>query len=149
MLEDFRGTAAKAYASVDVPESVIDVLVGLRTYLQDKCEPPVYVSDRRFMKAVKMLQVAAYADGRDAVNEFDCLLLEFVLGRRPTMPTRSRPMSWKPSRPTLGCSKRSWCSWACLAGPAACWRGRVIRNWRIPVLSVLPWWSCSSCGTAA
>jgi len=35
------------------------------------------------MKAVKMLQVAAYADGRDAVTEADCLLLEFVLGQRP------------------------------------------------------------------
>lgn len=82
-LEDFRGTAAKAYASIDLPDAVIDVLTGLRNYLQDKCEPPVYVSDRRFMKAVKMLQVAAYADARDTINEYDCLLLEFVLGQRP------------------------------------------------------------------
>ena len=50
---------------------------------QDKCEPPVYVSDRRFMKSVKMMQVAAFADGRAAVTEADCLLLEFVLGQRP------------------------------------------------------------------
>ena len=28
-------------------------------------------------------QVAACADGRSAVNEYDCLLLEFVLGQRP------------------------------------------------------------------
>lgn len=35
--------------------------------LQDKCEPPMYVSDRRFMKAIQMLQVAAHADGRDQV----------------------------------------------------------------------------------
>ena len=39
------------------------------SWLQDKCEPPVYVSDRRFMKAIQMLQVAAYADGRDSVSE--------------------------------------------------------------------------------
>ena len=38
-------------------------------WLQDKCEPPVYVSDRRFMKAIQMLQVAAYADGRDSVSD--------------------------------------------------------------------------------
>lgn len=97
-------TAVQAYSSVDVPEPVIDLLTGVRNYLQarlgeagplsnwalhpgdmpraflrprsvpalslsltmphacphnlqDKCEPPVYVSDRRFMKAVKMLQV--------------------------------------------------------------------------------------------
>ncbi|GIL82284.1 hypothetical protein Vretimale_7249 [Volvox reticuliferus] len=82
-MEDFRGTALAAYSSVDVPDSVIDLLTGLRNHLQDKCEPPMYVSDRRFMKAVRMLQVAAYADGRDQVNEYDCLLLEHVFGNRP------------------------------------------------------------------
>ncbi len=29
------------------------------------------------------MQVAAFADGRSAVHEYDCLLLEFVLGQRP------------------------------------------------------------------
>jgi len=82
-LEDFRSTAGKAVGAVDVPESVIDVLTSLRDYLQDKCEPPIYVSDRRFMKALNLLQVAAFADGRDQVNEYDCLLLEFVFGNRP------------------------------------------------------------------
>ncbi|KAL4519632.1 hypothetical protein Ndes2437A_g07814 [Nannochloris sp. 'desiccata'] len=82
-MDDFRSTAAAAYKSVDMPETVIDILTDLRNYLQDKCEPPIYVSDRRFMKAVKMLQVAAHADGRTAVSEVDCLLLEFTLGQRP------------------------------------------------------------------
>ena len=63
-----RSTAGKAVGAVDVPESVIDVLTSLRDYLQDKCEPPIYVSDRRFMKALNLLQVAAYADGRDEVG---------------------------------------------------------------------------------
>eukprot|EP00210_Caulerpa_lentillifera_P000976 g941.t1 len=82
-LEDFKRVATEAYSSVDVPESVIDVLTSLRDYLQDKCEPPIYVSDRRFMKAVQTLQVVAYADGRDQVNEYDCLLLEHIFGNRP------------------------------------------------------------------
>ena len=82
-LDDFRSTAEAAYKAIDVPDEAIDILTDLRNYLQDKCEPPIYVSDRRFMKCVKMLQVAAYADGRSAVNEIDCLLLEFVLGQRP------------------------------------------------------------------
>ncbi len=59
--------------AVDVPESVIDVLTSLRDYLQDKCEPPMYVSDRRFMKALNLLQVAAYADGRDEVSFAFCM----------------------------------------------------------------------------
>ncbi|WIA29519.1 hypothetical protein OEZ86_012019 [Tetradesmus obliquus] len=82
-MDDFRHTADRAYAAVDVPDSVVDILAELRCYLQDKCEPPMYVSDRRFMKAVQMLQVAAHADGREAVNEYDCLLLEHVFGNRP------------------------------------------------------------------
>lgn len=40
---------------------------GLSQIVQDKCEPPVYVSDRRFMKSINMLQVAAFADGRSQV----------------------------------------------------------------------------------
>lgn len=63
-----RETAGVAYRSVEVPDAVIDVLTSLRDYLQDKCEPPVYVSDRRFMKSIQMLQVAAHADGRTAVG---------------------------------------------------------------------------------
>jgi MoxR-like ATPase len=83
VMDDFRHTADAAYAAVDVPDSVIDILSELRCYLQDKCGPPIYVSDRRFMKAVQLLQVAAHADGRAAVNEYDCLLLEYVFGNRP------------------------------------------------------------------
>ena len=64
-----RSTAGKAVGAVDVPESVIDVLTSLRDYLQDKAEPPIYVSDRRFMKALNLLQVAAYADGREEVSQ--------------------------------------------------------------------------------
>lgn len=82
-IEDFRATADAAYEAVDVPDSVIDVLTNLRNYLQDRCEPPVYVSDRRFMKSVQLLQVAAHGDGRTQVNEYDCLLLEHVYGNRP------------------------------------------------------------------
>jgi MoxR-like ATPase len=41
--------------------------------LQDKCEPPVFVSDRRFMKAVQLLQVAAFSDGREEVCHQQCM----------------------------------------------------------------------------
>ncbi len=63
-----RNTARAAYCAVDLPDAVVDILTSVRNYLQDKCEPPVYVSDRRFMKAVNLLQVAAFADGRDQVG---------------------------------------------------------------------------------
>lgn len=82
-VDEFRDAPELAYSAVDVPDSVIDIIVSVRNYLQDKCEPPIYVSDRRFMKAIQMLQVAAFGDGRDEVTEFDCLLLEHVFGNRP------------------------------------------------------------------
>ena len=63
-----RHTVEAAVAAVHVPDSVIDVLTSLRDYLQDKCEPPIYVSDRRFMKAINLLQVAAHADNREEVG---------------------------------------------------------------------------------
>ena len=40
-----------------VPGEVIQTLADLRQWLQDKCEPPVYVSDRRLVKAVALMQV--------------------------------------------------------------------------------------------
>ena len=65
-----RAAHGQAISSVELPEAVVDVLTGLRNWLQDKAEPPVYVSDRRFMKAINMLQVAAHADGRQQVRSW-------------------------------------------------------------------------------
>ncbi len=41
-----------------MPDSVKELIISLRNYLQDTCEPPVYVSDRRLLKAVAMLKVS-------------------------------------------------------------------------------------------
>jgi len=82
-LEDFKTTATLAIEAVDISDEIIDLMTELRNYLQDKCEPPIYVSDRRFMKAVNMMQVAAFADNRSQVSEADTLLLEFVMGNKP------------------------------------------------------------------
>ena len=82
-LDDLRACRAAALKSVAVPEAVVDLLCNLRTFLADKAEPPVYVSDRRFAKSVTLLQVAAHANGAKEVTPYDCLLLEFVLTQRP------------------------------------------------------------------
>ena len=83
-VSDFQGVKAAAEAAVDVPQSVVDLIVDLRAHLQNKCEPPVYVSDRRLVKSVALLRVAAYTNGRASVSEFDCLLLANVLWQRPS-----------------------------------------------------------------
>lgn len=83
-IADFEGVKSAAEAAVDVPQNVVDLIVDLRAHLQDKCEPPVYVSDRRLVKSIALLRVAAYTNGRSAVSEFDCLLLANVLWQRPS-----------------------------------------------------------------
>jgi len=80
---DFQGVKEKACESTTVPDSVINLMTDLRSHLQDKCEPPIYVSDRRLLKAVTLLRVAAYTDGRSVVSDFDTLLLAHVLWQRP------------------------------------------------------------------
>ncbi|GFR51362.1 hypothetical protein Agub_g13786 [Astrephomene gubernaculifera] len=79
---------AAAVAAVRVPPGVIQLVTDLRSYLQEKIEPPVYVSDRRLVKSIQLLQVAAYCNGRDSVSEFDCLLLQHVLWQRPEQADR-------------------------------------------------------------
>jgi hypothetical protein len=56
-IADFRTVPDAAHQAVDVPEPVVDLLAELRNWLADKAEPPVRVSDRRLMKAVRLLQV--------------------------------------------------------------------------------------------
>jgi MoxR-like ATPase len=82
-IDDFEMTRARAEAVVAVPPEVLNVIADLRSYLQDKCEPPVYVSDRRLVKAVALMQVAAYTSGRTVLADYDCLLLRHVLWQRP------------------------------------------------------------------
>ena len=82
--EDFSNIRYEAAENNTVPSNVIELISDLRTFLQEKCEPPVYVSDRRLLKAVQLLRVAAYTNGRDEVSEFDTLLLTNVLWQRPS-----------------------------------------------------------------
>lgn len=81
--DDFENTRARAEEAVEVPPAVLNLIADLRAFLQDKCEPPVYVSDRRLVKAVGLMQVAAYTSGRSRLALHDCLLLRHVLWQRP------------------------------------------------------------------
>ena len=83
MEEDFFETRKRAEALVEVTPSVLNLIADLRAFLQEKCEPPVYVSDRRLVKAVGLMQVAAYTAGRSRLENSDCLLLRHVLWQRP------------------------------------------------------------------
>uniref|UniRef100_A0A061S138 MoxR-like ATPase n=1 Tax=Tetraselmis sp. GSL018 TaxID=582737 RepID=A0A061S138_9CHLO len=87
-LEEFQKIRSDAVKAVEVPQSVIQLITDLRVYLQEKVEPPCYVSDRRLVKSIALLQVAAYTNGRLKVSEVDCLLLQHVLWNRPDLADR-------------------------------------------------------------
>ena len=56
-IDTIRSTRAAAVESVRVPQNIVNLLVDLRTFMQESLEPPAYVSDRRMVKAVQLLQV--------------------------------------------------------------------------------------------
>lgn len=75
-IEDIQKNAAR----VLVPQNVIEFLGALRKYLVSE---QIYVSDRRWRKAVKLLQVAAYTNGQKEVTIWECKLLEHCLWSTP------------------------------------------------------------------
>ena len=81
---EVRACRADALRHVAVPARVADALVDLRQHVQERSEPPGYVSDRRALRALQVLQVAAWTDGRTEVGEADLLLLPHLFsGRAP------------------------------------------------------------------
>jgi MoxR-like ATPase len=76
VLEKIRVEAAKVRLSVGVRRA----LHALREWLQGQ---GVYVSDRRWLKIVGLLRVAAYTEGRTLVLWPDCWLLVHCVWSRP------------------------------------------------------------------
>lgn len=63
----------QAAAKVVVPDEVMQLLAKLREFLHAQ---KIEVSDRRWRKIVKTLQVSAYTNGRNEVSRWDCWLLQ-------------------------------------------------------------------------
>ncbi len=76
-LTDADVAAIQAAAEkVDVPEDVVSLLGALR----ERCgAESIHVSDRRWRKIVKLLQVSALTNGRETVSIWDCWLLQHCL----------------------------------------------------------------------
>lgn len=80
--DDIAIIRSEAVARVRVPREVVQLFNDVRQFLRET-DPPIYVSDRRLIKAVNMLKVAAYTNGRLEISVFDCLLLQHCLWQKP------------------------------------------------------------------
>lgn len=70
----------KAAAALPLADDVYYLLGSLRSFVAEK---HIFVSDRRWRKVIKLLQVAAYTNGRAQVDVWDCWLLQYCLWQVP------------------------------------------------------------------
>ncbi len=97
--EKLRLTAADLAAvqvaaqSVEVPDDVVALICDLREWCTAE---EILVSDRRWRKVVKLLQVAALTNGRDTVSIWDCWLLQHCLWNEPEQ--REKLYDWYAAR---------------------------------------------------
>ncbi|MGD8122234.1 ATPase RavA domain-containing protein [Vibrio sp. TRT 2004] len=77
---------------LELSDEVFEKLFELKTMLEnaatsttggDVVDTDMYVSDRRWKKAVKLLKASAYFNGRDSINPLDLLLLQDCLWNSP------------------------------------------------------------------
>jgi len=86
-------TIQEAAEAVEVPDDVVALLCDLR----DWCTAAeIRVSDRRWRKVVKLLQVSAATNGRNRVSIWDCWLLQHCLWDTPE--ARENVYEWYAAR---------------------------------------------------
>ena len=79
--------------TVHVPDDVVALLCALREWCGAES---IQVSDRRWRKIVKLLQVSALTNGREAVSIWDCWLLQHCLWNKAE--DREKIYAWYASR---------------------------------------------------
>lgn len=83
-----------AIDDVDIPDNVCRIITEIRKSIKveiDKEDCPsmdYYVSDRRWKKAIHLMQAAAWLNGRNSIDETDCLLLIHCLWNKSQTITR-------------------------------------------------------------
>jgi len=90
---DYLAGLAGEAAAVAVPEEFVAVLAELRRHC---AELPIHVSDRRWVKIVWLLRVAAASEGRPAVTLWDLLLLPWLTA--PDAPRQAAVADWLAAR---------------------------------------------------
>lgn len=73
-------------SKIEIPDEVIGVIKFIRFNLmqynesiEDEEATPIYISDRRWKKVVRILQTSAFLNGRKKVNLVDCFLIAYTI----------------------------------------------------------------------
>lgn len=89
--EVIRSLSAAANA-VSMEDDACALMRDLRTYMREELD--VDISDRRIVKAARLLKVSAAAHGRTRVDPLDCLLLQHVAWRLPEQRSAIKEWLW-------------------------------------------------------
>ena len=76
---DIKNTQSNS-ANVKLNTESHELIRNLRGFLSEKS---IYISDRRWRKALKILQVCAYTNNKDSIDTWDCVLLTHLMWNHP------------------------------------------------------------------
>lgn len=91
-LDEVVAKISKALDGISMGQNVCSLIRDMRTFLRETLG--VYVSDRRLVKASRLLRVSAATNGRDRVDFVDCLLLQHVMWQIPEQQEAIREWLW-------------------------------------------------------
>jgi MoxR-like ATPase len=91
---------SKAADSVLIGDDICALMRDLRRFMKEQLN--VEVSDRRLVKAARLLKISAASHGRTCVDPIDCILLQHVLWRLPEERSAIREWLWNNLTPSSG-----------------------------------------------
>jgi len=76
---------SKKIDEIEIPENVFNVIHVIRSFIdqynqrEENKENPIYISDRRWRKIVRLLRTSAFLNDRKAVDLMDCFLIKHCI----------------------------------------------------------------------
>ena len=99
-LDEIVRSLSNAADHVECSVEVAELLRDLRIFM--KAELQAEISDRRLVKAVRLLKMCAATDGRTRVDHIDCLLLQHCMWQVPEHQKQLRDWLWENITPGRG-----------------------------------------------
>jgi len=75
----------KQIDEIEIPENVFNVIHVIRSFIdqynqrEENKKNPIYISDRRWRKIVRLLRTSAFLNDRKSVDLMDCFLIKYCL----------------------------------------------------------------------